>query len=246
MNLGLASAQDLVFKLKNHPFKNKQVDIAVCPPHIYLFTINNILKDTSILVGGQNIFYKEEGAYTGEISPKMLRDLNINMVIIGHSERRQHFHESDQDVNFKIQSALKFGITPVLCVGEDLQTRENNKAEDWVKKQVIAALKDLSQNDIEKIIIAYEPIWAIGTGKVCSGEDANKIIRAIRTTLKELTSESISQKVRILYGGSIKSDNFHEHIKYEDIDGGLVGGGSLNFEEFIKIIDLANNVHALR
>ena len=245
MNPGLTDAQDLVFKLKNYTFKNKQVDISVCPPSAYLVTIINILKDTSILIGAQNMFHKEDGAFTGEISAKMLRDLNIDMVIIGHSERRQFFHETDQDVNLKIKSALKFGLVPVVCVGEDLQTREKGNAESWVKGQLEAALKDLNQNDIEKLIIAYEPIWAIGTGKICSGEDANKIAKMIRTTIKTHSSEASSNKVRILYGGSVKSDNFNDHIKFEDIDGGLVGGASLNFEEFIKIINLANNVHVL-
>lgn len=245
MNLNLADAQDLVFKLKNE-FKGKDsVDIAICPPYIYLLTLFNILKGSNIQVGAQNMFYKDEGAYTGEISPKMLSDLQIKMVIIGHSERRQFFHETDSEVNLKIKSALKAGFTPVFCVGEDLETREKGQANNWVKKQVLAGVKDLTQNDIEKLIIAYEPIWAIGTGKICSGEDANKVIKMIRESIKEVSSASISEKVRILYGGSIKSDNFSEHIGFQDIDGGLVGGASLKFDEFAKIINLAASVPAV-
>ena len=244
MNLGLADAQDLTFKLKSSIKTKQPTEVAICPPYVYLLTITNILKDTPyIKVGAQNMFYKEEGAYTGEISPKMLKDLHIDMVIIGHSERRQYFNESDKDVNLKIKAALKFGFIPIFCVGEDLKTREAGKAESWVKNQVLEGIKELNNTEIEKLIIAYEPIWAIGTGKICSGEDANKIIKMIRSIVKEKSTAQISEKVRILYGGSVKSDNFKEHIKYPDIDGGLVGGASLNFEEFIKLIDLANNVH---
>lgn len=246
MNLTLSEAQDLVCKLKNNLKTLNKVDVAICPPSIYLLPVSNILKDqnSTILLGAQNMFYKEEGAYTGEISPKMLRDTHIDMVIIGHSERRQYFHETNEDVNLKIKSALKSGLIPVFCVGEDLNTREKGQAEEWVKKQVVLGLKDLNETDIEKIIIAYEPIWAIGTGKICSGEDANKIIKTIRNTVKEKSSSNTADKVRILYGGSIKSNNFEEHIKYEDIDGGLVGGASLTFDEFSKVIALASNVHA--
>ena len=244
MNLSLADAQDLTFKLKSSVKAKQSTEVAICPPSVYLLTISNILKDTPyIKVGAQNMFYKEEGAYTGEISPKMLKDLHIEMVIIGHSERRQYFNETDKDVNLKIKTALKFGLTPIFCVGEDLKTREANKAESWVKNQVIEGLKDLSSAEIEKLIIAYEPIWAIGTGKICSGEDANKIIKMIRSTVKEKSTPQVSESVKILYGGSVKSDNFSEHIKYTDIDGGLVGGASLKFEEFVKLIDLANNAH---
>ena len=244
MNLSLAEAQDLVFKLKGQLKAEHKVDVAVCPPHIYLLPIKEILKGTKISLGAQNMYFKEEGAYTGEISPKMLTDIKAEMVIIGHSERRQYFNETDENVNLKIKTALKFSLIPVVCVGEDLQTREKNEAESWVKRQVTEAIKDLSEKEAEKLIIAYEPIWAIGTGKVCSGEDANKVIKAIRSTLKEKYSDSVAQKVRILYGGSIKSSNFKEHINYPDIDGGLVGGASLKSDEFFKLIDLANTAHA--
>ena len=245
MNLTLSEGQDLVFKLKSFVTEKINVDVAVCPPSIYLSSLSTVLKGSKIRVGSQNMFYKEEGAYTGEIAPKMLCDLHIDMVIIGHSERRQFFHETDEDINLKIKAAFKAGLTPIFCVGEDLATREKGQAEDFVKKQILAGIKDLNTGDIEKLIIAYEPIWAIGTGKICSGEDANKIISMIRKTIKEKSSTQVSEKLRILYGGSIKSSNFNEHIKYEDIDGGLVGGASLTFDEFSKIISLANNAHEL-
>ena len=234
MNQNLALSQDFVFNLKNYLANNNQVDVAICPPFVYLLTLSNILKDSEIKVGAQNMYYKEEGAFTGEISPKMLVDLKVDMVILGHSERRQIFQEKDEEINLKIKAALKHNLIPVFCVGEDLATREKGQAEEHVKKQIISGLKDLTQEKIEKLIIAYEPIWAIGTGKICSGEDANKIIKMIRGI--------VGNNVRILYGGSIKSDNFAEHIKYPDIDGGLVGGASLKTDEFIKIIELAKNV----
>ncbi len=245
MNLTLNEGQDLVFKLKSFVTEKANVDVAVCPPSIYLSSLSAVLKGSTILVGAQNMFYKEEGAYTGEISTKMLCDLHIKIVIIGHSERRQIFHETDEDINLKIKAALKAGLTPVFCVGEDLGTREKGQAEDFVKKQILAGIKDLTTTDIDKLTVAYEPIWAIGTGKICSGEDANKIISMIRKTLKEKSSVQVSEKIRILYGGSIKSSNFNEHIKYDDIDGGLVGGASLTFDEFSKIISLANNAREL-
>ncbi|MBI1858013.1 MAG: triose-phosphate isomerase [Candidatus Melainabacteria bacterium] len=240
MNLSLPLAQDLILKLKSESEKKWDVDIAVCPPYIYLAQVLNILKGSKITVGAQNMYYKEEGAFTGEISPLMLKDIGIQMVIIGHSERRQIFKETDSEINLKVKAALQHDFTPVLCIGEDLGTREKGKAEEYVTQQVTNGIKDISKNDIEKIIFAYEPIWAIGTGKICSGEDAVKVNKAIRNILKEKYSTEISNKIRILYGGSIKSANFGEHISNEDIDGGLVGGASLKAEEFAKIIDLAD------
>lgn len=243
MNLTLNEARNFGFKLKSNLTPNINVDVAICPPYIYLLTISNIFKDSNIQTGAQNMFYKEAGAYTGEISPKMLTDLHITMVILGHSERRQLFSETDKDTNLKIKTALEHDLIPIFCVGEDLATREKGTQEEYVKTQLLAGIKDLTNNDIEKLIIAYEPIWAIGTGKICSGEDANKIIKMIRNTIKEKSTKEISEKVRILYGGSIKSDNFKDHIKYPDIDGGLVGGASLLFDDFLNIIFLANNAH---
>lgn len=239
MNLTLAESQDLIFKLKSEFINKKNVDVVVCPPFVYLSSVASILKNTLVKIGAQNIFFKDAGAFTGEISGKMLKDLNIDMVIIGHSERRQFFKESNEAISLKLKAALKYNLIPILCVGEDLTIREKEEAEIWVKNQLLSAINGLSLSEIENLIFAYEPIWAIGTGKICSGNDANKIIKMIRNTVKEKSSDAISQKVRILYGGSIKSSNFNEHIQYEDIDGGLVGGASLSFEEFIKIIDLA-------
>ena len=244
MNLSLNEARNLTFKLKSSLRPDININLAVCPPFVHLLTVTNILKDSNIQIGAQNMFYKVNGAFTGEISGAMLNDLHINLVIIGHSERRQIFHESDEDINLKIKAALEHDLIPVFCVGENLKTREDGKAEEWVKNQVLKGIKELSNSEIQKLIIAYEPIWAIGSGKICTGEDANKIIKTIRKTIKEKAQEEVSQNIRILYGGSIKSDNFTEHINYPDIDGGLVGGASIVFDEFFKIVCLANNAHA--
>ncbi len=243
MNLNLVDAQDLAFKIKAGINKNSNTEAAICPPFIYLLDISKITKDSGIYLGAQNMSNKESGAFTGEISPIMLKDSHTDMVIIGHSERRQIFNENDEVINLKIKTALQHGFTPVFCVGEELTIREENKAEEFVKNQVLAGIKGLSKEQIEKLIIAYEPIWAIGTGKICSGEDANKISKMIRNLIKENSSNEIGEKVRILYGGSVKSDNFNEHISYVDIDGGLVGGASLKADEFLKLITLANNAH---
>lgn len=241
MNLSLDSSQDLVFKIKSFLNDKTNADVAVCPPSIYLQAISTLIKGTKISLGAQNIHCKDEGAFTGEVSPKMLKDFETSMVIIGHSERREIFKETDELVNEKIKSALSHRLTPVFCVGENLETREQGKAEEWVKNQVINGLKGFSPEEIGKLIVAYEPIWAIGTGKVCGSDDANKVIQTIRAVIKELSSEEVASKIRILYGGSIKSSNFEEIIKFEDIDGGLVGGASLKADEFNKLIEIASN-----
>lgn len=243
MNLNLSEAQDLAFKIKSGLTPGLKAEAGICPPFVYLPAISNITKESNLYLGSQNMFYKESGAFTGEISPKMLKDFSVQMVIIGHSERRQHFHETDEDVNQKIKTALTHNFIPVFCVGEELKIREAGQAEEWVTKQIIAGIKDLSKEQIEKLIVAYEPIWAIGTGKVCGGEDANKIIKTIRNVIKEKSSNEVAEKVRILYGGSVKSDNFHEHIKFPDIDGGLVGGASLAADEFLRLVNLSSNAH---
>ena len=244
MNLTLQDAENFTLKLKKETIdKSNQTDIAICPPFVYLEALRRILKDSFIKVGAQNMFYEKDGAFTGEISPLMLRDIHVDMAIIGHSERRLHFNETDKSVNLKIKAAFNYNLIPVLCIGEDLKTRESNNAESWVKNQLNSAIIDLTEKQLQKLIVAYEPIWAIGTGKICNGPDADKIIKAIREEIKQKSSKETSEKTRILYGGSIKSANFKEHIQYPDIDGGLVGSSSLSYDEFYKIINLTNNVH---
>lgn len=244
MNLNLNSAKELTSRIiELH--KTNTVDVGICPPSIYIQAISSLTKGTKILFGAQNMFYENEGAFTGEISPQMLKDFPVDMILIGHSERREVFKETDEYVNKKIKAALSLDLLPVVCVGESLKIREEGKAEEWVKSQVIKALDGLENSQVEKLIVAYEPIWAIGTGKVCEAEDANKIISMIRETIKAKTNDSASKKVRILYGGSIKSSNFFDIVKYENIDGGLVGGASLKADEFLKIVEAAEKAQSV-
>ena len=181
--------------------------------------------------------FEESGAYTGEVSGKMLKSINVEYVIIGHSERRQYFAETDETVNKKIKSAFKYGLKPIVCVGETLEQREAGKAVDVITKQTELALEGLSNEQVENTIIAYEPIWAIGTGKTATSEDANNAIKEIRNKISEIYGEETSSKVIIQYGGSVKSSNAKELFNMSDIDGGLVGGASLKAEEFSKIVN---------
>ena len=213
------------------------VEVVICPPFTLLHMLREIVKDTNIKIGSQNMYWEEKGAFTGEISPLMLKDLKIEYCIIGHSERRQFFGETNETVNKKIKSAINYGIKPILCVGETLDDRKANKTQELIKNQVEEALSGLDKEDVVKLVIAYEPIWAIGTGETATPEQANEVIAFIRKTLKELYDESISEEIRIQYGGSVKPHNVEELMKQEDIDGALVGGASLKAESFEKLVN---------
>ncbi len=209
------------------------VDIVICPPFTALTAVYSIIKDSNIQLGAQNMFYEDEGAYTGEISGRFLKNIGCEFVIIGHSERRKYFYENDTTVNRKIKKALELDLIPIVCVGETLEEREKGETDKVVKKEIVGALQD--QADKEQIIFAYEPIWAIGTGKTAQPEDANKIHELIRNTVK--TEFGMDEKiVRILYGGSVKPSNVETLMSQNDIDGSLVGGASLNAESFAEII----------
>ena len=181
--------------------------------------------------------FEEKGAYTGEVSAKMLKSINVEYVIIGHSERRQYFGETDETVNKKLKAALNNDLKPIVCVGETLEQREANKAEEIITNQTKLALEGLTNEQVEKTIIAYEPIWAIGTGKTATKEDANEAIKAIRNKIKEIYGQKVASSVIIQYGGSVKSSNAKELFEMSDIDGGLVGGASLKPDEFSKIVN---------
>ena len=196
-----------------------------------------ILEGTNVGFGGQNMYFEESGAYTGEISPLMLNDVKAKYVILGHSERREYFKECDCLVNKKVKSALAHNLIPILCVGETLEERENNQQEAKVKEQLTKDLEGVSEADIEKVIIAYEPIWAIGTGKTASADDANDMCGFIRNFIKETYSEEASQKIRIQYGGSMKPANVKELLAKENIDGGLIGGASLKASDFEQLVN---------
>ena len=217
--------------------KDTKNEVILCVPYIDLFYALLTAQNTNIKIGAQNMHFEESGAYTGEVSGKMLKSINVEYVIIGHSERRQYFAETDETVNKKIKSAFKYGLKPIVCVGETLEQREAGKAVDVITKQTELALEGLNNEQVENTIIAYEPIWAIGTGKTATSEDANNAIKEIRNKISEIYGEETASKVIIQYGGSVKSSNAKELFNMSDIDGGLVGGASLKAEEFSKIVN---------
>ena len=210
-------------------------EVILCVPFIDLCKAVKLSKGTNVKIGAQNMHFKDSGAYTGEISPKMLNDLNVEYVIIGHSERREYFNETDETVNLKIKAALTHDLKPIVCVGETLEQREAGITKEFVTGQVRNALKEITEDELKKIIIAYEPIWAIGTGKTASKEDANEVCKWIREELRALYGD-VADEIIIQYGGSVKSSNAKELFEMSDIDGGLVGGASLEPEEFSKIV----------
>ncbi|MBE6065763.1 triose-phosphate isomerase [Clostridium cochlearium] len=217
--------------------KEAKCEVVVCPPFICLPKIREITEGTNIKVGAQNMYFEEKGAFTGEISPIMLEKLNIDYVIIGHSERRQYFGETDETVNKKIKAAFEHNLIPILCVGETLDEKENDVTEEVVSKQVKLALSGLREDEIEKLVIAYEPIWAIGTGKTATSEEANEVISFIRNTVKNLYGEKAAESIRIQYGGSVKPSTIKEQMSMSDIDGALVGGASLKSDDFSAIVN---------
>jgi len=210
-------------------------DIVVCPPFTALYPAGQVLSGKNIRLGAQDLYWEEKGAFTGEISPLMLRDVGCSYVIIGHSERRA-LGETDEAVNRKIKAALAFGLLPIVCVGESLEIREAGETLEWVRRQVNLALMDISSGDGVRLAIAYEPIWAIGTGRNDTPGEANKTIGSIRGLLGEHFGEETSQKVRILYGGSVKPANIDAFMAQPEIDGALVGGASLEADSFSRII----------
>ncbi|NJM06254.1 triose-phosphate isomerase [Candidatus Gracilibacteria bacterium] len=210
-------------------------EVLVCPPYTALATLAPLLEATPLALGAQDVFYAEKGAYTGAISPLMLKDLGCRYVIIGHSERRQHFGDNDAIVNKKIVAALGHGLKSILCVGESKPQRDGGEAETVVTAQVRAGLAGLDAAQMEKIVIAYEPIWAIGTGDTATAADAQAMHAAIRATLVGLFGDTVAAALRIQYGGSVKPDNVDELMAQLDIDGALVGGASLAVEDFLRI-----------
>lgn len=235
MNMTPSEAVALVKKLKPN-MENSDVDVIFCVPSIDIVPVVEACKGTKISVGAENMYYEEKGAYTGEVSPQMLVDAGVSYVIIGHSERRQYFKEDNEMVNRKIRKAIEHNIIPIICCGETLEEREADKTKDVVKVQVEAALKDVAKEDLAKVVIAYEPIWAIGTGKTATSEQANDVIAYIREVVKGLYGE-LAEEVRIQYGGSVKPANVAEIMAQSDIDGALVGGASLKAEDFLALLN---------
>ncbi len=217
--------------------KNSKSEVILCVPYTDLFYCITNAQGTNIKIGAQNMHFAESGAYTGEVSPKMLKSIGVEYVIIGHSERRQYYNETDESVNKKLKAAFENELKPIVCVGETLEEREAGKAEQIITTQTRLALDGLSNEQVKNTIIAYEPIWAIGTGKTATSEDANNAIKSIREEIKRIYGEEVSSEVIIQYGGSVKSSNAKELFETSDIDGGLVGGASLKPEEFSKIVN---------
>lgn len=235
MNLDINESKQLIENIKNNEFdKNKEV--IIFPPYVSLQLAEEELKDTDIRLGAQNLCQYDDGAYTGEVSAKMLKALGVDSVLVGHSERRTIFSENDQVINTKVKQGLENGLRVVLCLGESEDIREEAKHEDFVREQILKGL-DKIEAKIGQLIIAYEPIWAIGTGKTCDPKDAEKMCKFIRDQLASLYGQEFAEKTRILYGGSVKPENAKELLEKENIDGALVGGASLDSKKFLDIIN---------
>ena len=235
MNLSKEETSNLAKSILNE-FKNNKNEILLCPPFINIPVVSEILKGSNIKIGAQNMYFEDKGAFTGEISPKMLKDYSVSYVIIGHSERRHIFKENDDLINKKVIKAVKEGLIPILCVGELLEEREKNIHFDVVKNQVEKDLENVDLIDPNKLVIAYEPVWAIGTGKNAEPKDAYEMHKFIRELIAKKYGEDFSNNLRILYGGSVKPDNIDSFMIVSQIDGVLVGGASIKFEEFSRII----------
>ncbi len=236
MNMTPADAETLVSALI--PLvKDAKCDVVVCPPYVDLSVVSRLVKGTNIHLGAQNIHWAAKGAFTGEVSADMLKAFGVEYAIIGHSERRQYFGETDEGVNARAKAALAAGITPIICVGETLEQRESGVTAAFVSGQAKAALAGMSEEDVKSLVIAYEPIWAIGTGKTATADDANATIGVIRRAVAEAFGQAVADEVRIQYGGSMNPKNASELMAMPEIDGGLIGGASLKAEDFSKVVN---------
>jgi len=236
MNKTIKEGVEFVAAIKED-VKDTDVEVVVCAPATLLKDLKLAAEGTNIKIGAQNMHFEESGAFTGEIAPAMLKELNVDFVVIGHSERRQYFAETDETVNKKVLKALEVGIGPILCVGETLEERESGKMKDVVKVQIAKAFANVAAEKAAEVVVAYEPIWAIGTGKTASSADANDMIAFIREEIAGLYSDNVSEAVRIQYGGSVKPANVEEIMNESDIDGALVGGASLQPDSFVQLVN---------
>lgn len=238
MNKTIDEASELAQAIRDQVADTETVDRVLCPPYVCLPAVSITVQGTSIAVGAQNMHWEESGAFTGEISAPMIVDL-AQYVIIGHSERRQYFAETDETVNKKVHSAFAHGLTPIVCVGESLEQNEAGETHPFVSGQVTAALAGLSAEQVKSLIIAYEPIWAIGTGKTATADDAQEVCGAIRETLAQIFGKETADGIRVLYGGSAKPNNVAGFLEKEDVDGALVGGASLKADSFAAMVKAA-------
>lgn len=235
MNLGIKDSISLISELK-HKVKAASAEILVCPSFTCLKKVKRLIEGSNIELGAQNVCFEDKGAYTGEISASMLKEVGCKYAIIGHSERRHIFKEDDSMINKRVKNAIKNKLRPILCVGETLDERESNRTKEVVVSQIKNCLEGLFKNDVKNLVIAYEPVWAIGTGKNASPEQAQEVHILIRDLIKDMFGSKISSEIRILYGGSVNQNNIKDLMMQSDIDGALVGGASLKAEEFSKIV----------
>ena len=239
MNMTPSEAEKLVNELKPMVEGKNGCDIVVCVPFVDIATVVNAVKGTNVKVGAQNVHFKKNGAYTGEISADMLKECGVEYVVIGHSERRQYFGETDETVNLRLKAALDAGITPILCVGEVLTEREQDVTAEVVARQTKIALLNVDADAVKNVIIAYEPVWAIGTGKTATSDQADEVCGIIRDVLAAKYGKDVAEAVTIQYGGSMKPDNAAELLSKYHVDGGLIGGASLKAADFTAIVDAA-------
>ena len=240
----IKEAIELSNGLKRELFKldTQAVDVVLCPPFTALSEVAEVIAETGISLGAQNLYWLEEGAFTGEVSGAMLKEAGCNFVIIGHSERRQFFGEDNESVNKKIKAALAIGLTPIVCIGEKLEEREAGKTLDIISDHLSGALSGLLAEEVLKIVIAYEPVWAIGTGKTATAQQAQEVHKYARELLHKLYNQEVASEVRIQYGGSVKPENIVELMRQPDVDGALVGGASLKVDSFSEIVKKAAEV----
>ncbi|MCJ1782594.1 triose-phosphate isomerase [Mammaliicoccus sciuri] len=239
MNKTVQEAKDFVNELPALPDTN-EVDSVICAPTLQLDALVNLTKEgiaQGLQIGAQNAYFEDNGAFTGETSPAALEDLGVKYVVLGHSERREYFHETDEDVNKKALAVFSHNMTPIICVGETLEEREAGKAESVVGGQVEAALKGFTEDQVKATVIAYEPIWAIGTGKSSTSEDANQMCAHVRNVVAGAFSQEAADALRVQYGGSVKPENIKEYMAQSDIDGALVGGASLKVDSFLALLE---------
>ena len=239
LNGNLSMISTLLGPIDIHVNNINDVDVVICPPFPYLATCGQAIKSDNVFLGAQSVAKEEQGAFTGEVAAEMLKEIGCGFVIVGHSERREYYGETDQVVADKVSRVLEAGLSPILCVGESLEQREQGKMEDVIIRQLGAVVDKVGINNMAKTVIAYEPIWAIGTGKTASPEQAQEVHSIIRSELAKQSTD-VSEGLRILYGGSVKASNATELFSQPDIDGGLIGGASLDAEQFNSIVDAAS------
>ena len=240
MNKTPAEAKKLIDGIKNEIGKQKWCDVVLCVPFVDIPAAVRATRDAKIAIAAQNMHFEKAGAFTGEISADMLKELGVKFVVIGHSERRQYFGETDVTVNLKVKAALEAGIRPIICVGETLEQREFGITSEHIMMQVKMALNDIPADKIRKIVFAYEPVWAIGTGKTATSEQANEVCELIRAVIRAKYGARVARAVTIQYGGSMNAKNAAELLAQPDVDGGLIGGASLKTEDFAAIVNAAN------